>query len=398
MLPSTTPFYRHALISTGKKDWPHDVASVEGSLANWFQEWAVEVGEEEEGRRKKQSGESEEGGKGIAGQQPELPEGCWQTTLPHSIRRRRQAHDQDVTAPLPGGPTRVLVSNSSHISSSRHHNGQSVMLFPDWVLLSDVCDGSGSGSAQENKEAKAKTKELYRTQIAAAGPSSPPASAPRPRRTVLPYRAVVVLCSHTKRDVRCGLAAPLLAEVLRRHAEAEGWEVDERGDDIDHHDKDDSAGPCEFDEEMRVPKGRGWGYVDEGDDTAVSPSEQILNWRKQLCPSSSSSASSRPSASTPPPTLGIFYCSHIGKHAWAGNVIVYLPSGAGVWYGRVDPRSGAAGRVFQETILRGRVIPEYLRAGINLYRGEEGESDGEAVSGTREELVGSGKTRSLLSW
>ena len=29
--------------------------------------------------------------------------------------------------------------------------------------------------------------------------------------------------------------------------------------------------------------------------------------------------------------------SHVGGHKFAGNVIVYSPSGTGVWYGRVSP-------------------------------------------------------------
>jgi hypothetical protein len=29
--------------------------------------------------------------------------------------------------------------------------------------------------------------------------------------------------------------------------------------------------------------------------------------------------------------------SHVGGHKFAGNVIVYSPSGTGVWYGRVFP-------------------------------------------------------------
>lgn len=56
--------------------------------------------------------------------------------------------------------------------------------------------------------------------------------------------------------------------------------------------------------------------------------------------------------------------SHIGGHAYAGNVI-YFPknggSGAAVWYGRVFPQQVQG--IVRETILGGRIIQE-------LYRGQ----------------------------
>ncbi len=64
--------------------------------------------------------------------------------------------------------------------------------------------------------------------------------------------------------------------------------------------------------------------------------------------------------------------SHIGGHAFAGNVVIYLPklfkmpggkvsplAGTGIWYGRVEPRHVQG--IVEETIKRGRVITELLR-------------------------------------
>jgi len=59
--------------------------------------------------------------------------------------------------------------------------------------------------------------------------------------------------------------------------------------------------------------------------------------------------------------------SHIGGHKFAGNVIIYWPSGSSVWYGRVSPKEVTA--VVDETVLGGRVIPELLRAGVNIAPG-----------------------------
>lgn len=83
--------------------------------------------------------------------------------------------------------------------------------------------------------------------------------------------------------------------------------------------------------------------------------------------------------------------SHIGGHKYAGNVIVYSPTGTAVWYGRVSPKEVRiflllnellrvdhrvisahhalrcqVTAVVDETIVAGRVIPELLRAGVNI--------------------------------
>lgn len=64
--------------------------------------------------------------------------------------------------------------------------------------------------------------------------------------------------------------------------------------------------------------------------------------------------------------------SHIGGHAFAGNVVIYLPktfkmasgklsplAGMGIWYGRVEPRH--VWGIMEETVQRGSVIQELLR-------------------------------------
>lgn len=64
--------------------------------------------------------------------------------------------------------------------------------------------------------------------------------------------------------------------------------------------------------------------------------------------------------------------SHIGGHAFAGNVIIYIPkmfkiasgevsplAGMGIWYGRVEPRH--VWGIMKETVQRGCIIKELLR-------------------------------------
>lgn len=68
--------------------------------------------------------------------------------------------------------------------------------------------------------------------------------------------------------------------------------------------------------------------------------------------------------------------SHIGGHRFAGNVIVYFPSGypadgrdlhplegKGIWYGRVEPKHVEG--ILERTLVRGEVIQELFRGGVN---------------------------------
>ncbi|KAL1998848.1 hypothetical protein VTN02DRAFT_5492 [Thermoascus thermophilus] len=68
--------------------------------------------------------------------------------------------------------------------------------------------------------------------------------------------------------------------------------------------------------------------------------------------------------------------SHVGGHKYAGNVIIYIPpgltgpdgavsplAGKGIWYGRIEPKHVEG--VVEETILKGRVITDHFRGGID---------------------------------
>ncbi|CAO1630243.1 unnamed protein product [Sympodiomycopsis kandeliae] len=361
MFPSNSPFLRHVLISTGKKDWVKDVASVQGSLAHMFEEFV----QEDEKRLNKESNNKNSTGADPSSA-PDLPHGCWQTTKSHSI------------------PERLFIGNSSQISSSSHSSGQNVMLFPDYVLLTDVQDTTDDSDKAFHNQIQQAARRTYDQYISPHPRLTNPTTTTR--RWALPYRATVVLCSHHKRDARCGIAAPMLAEVFKRYAEKYGWEVDERGDEIGSR---PGTNEPMWDDEKGVITNKGWGYIDDQSSTSDRPTgnEQLTNWKK-LAHNSNTSGD-------PPPTLGIFYTSHIGKHKYSGNVIIYFPNGAGVWYGRVDPLDGA-GRVFEQTILNGKIIPEYLRAGINLWRGEHQPED--RVSGSKVEMQNDQTQQGILKW
>ncbi|KAE8225398.1 hypothetical protein CF319_g1852 [Tilletia indica] len=380
-----TPFRSHALISTdGKKDWVREVSEEVGSLAEMFEKFSGEDEKKLDG-----GGESSTTTTKTEGN---LPKGVWSTTQE-------------------SGPTRVLYQNSSHYSSSCQTTNEegkpnhTLLLFPSFQLLTNVPAPSkdnedvlraiwdhflrrdGGGVEEDEGIAKMRRKELVERQGV--------------KRWVLPYRAVVLLCSHKKRDARCSIAASLLSSALRSHAEQAGWTVDERGDD---HDSSTST----------------WGSL------SSSPSkDEGWEWRKMASEGKTPDHHGE-DGEEGGGTLGIFQISHIGGHKYSGNVIIYFPTGAGVWYGRVSPVRDAKA-VFEKTIQQGIIIPEFLRAGINLVRespatassqaaaaegpssnGSGGKATSTLVSGTRDELLQKGKTqdgggdgvprRSLVQW
>ncbi|KAL8682891.1 MAG: hypothetical protein Q9186_001137 [Xanthomendoza sp. 1 TL-2023] len=81
--------------------------------------------------------------------------------------------------------------------------------------------------------------------------------------------------------------------------------------------------------------------------------------------------------------------SHVGGHAFAGNVIVYVPpgycikddskrgdvskisplAGMGIWYGRVEPKH--VGGIIEETISKGNVLEELWRGGLDARKSNE---------------------------
>lgn len=81
---------------------------------------------------------------------------------------------------------------------------------------------------------------------------------------------------------------------------------------------------------------------------------------------------------------GISLISHIGGHAFAGNVVIYIPkkwklrdrgkrsplAGKGIWYGRVEPKH--VWGIVEETIQNGRVIEELLRGVHSAEKGPRG--------------------------
>jgi len=138
---------------------------------------------------------------------------------------------------------------------------------------------------------------------------------------LLPYECVILLCSHKRRDNRCGIASTVLSHALRATFEKHQWDVHTELDDIDH---------------LGNPLPDGVASRQEREEVLRHSQKRVL----------------------------ILLNSHMGGHKFAGNMIIYTASGAGVWYGRVTSHNVEP--IIQETIMGGKVLPELLRGGINL--------------------------------
>ncbi|RKP09195.1 Sucrase/ferredoxin-like-domain-containing protein [Thamnocephalis sphaerospora] len=117
----------------------------------------------------------------------------------------------------------------------------------------------------------------------------------------IPYRAVILICAHQRRDKRCGIAGPILH---RRFLEA-------------------------------------------------------LEQRRQRDAATAGDATDATTA-TACDDVGVFMVSHTGGHKFAGNVLIYP---AGVWYGRVTACHVDA--ILERTVFGQEIIRELYRGRLN---------------------------------
>ncbi|GAA5884560.1 hypothetical protein JCM16303_000028 [Sporobolomyces ruberrimus] len=301
MLGSFKGFGRQVVISTGKSDWEREVTDETDSLAQLLRDEYAET----------------------------ISSASSKPSFLNNLARKfsstvnlKGSNDEPLpgvhpsSARAPGSSTNLSILNSSFVSSSHHGDRESVMVFPDYKVVHDV--EARKGHAQEMVE---RFLESDNNRVGVQAETSQLKSWP------LPYRAVVLLCSHKKRDRRCSIAAPLLANQFHHHLSKHDIHVDETGEDLE------SGAPLEE-----------W----EG-----TPEEKEKRFETNL--QETSKASER---------VGVFMVSHIGGHKFSGNVVIHFPNGTCLYYGRVTPAD--IGVVVERTIMEGKVIPEFLRGGLGI--------------------------------
>lgn len=312
MLGSVKPYRRQVVISTGKSDWEHSVTDEKGSLASYISN----IGKAAPAAPLTISGG---GGGGSGASTPGTPGPSSSTSssrLPTAVAGIFKDSENQT----------VSVLNGSHDTLSKRNDNETVLVFPDYKVLTEVprsLDGA---------------RELWRHSVSPSvsrlGCSPPPSSSSSSesdgtiKSWVIPYTCVILICSHRRRDVRCAVVAPKLEYAFSQTLQHEGWEV--------HTQLEDPTGPPLED------------YPDE-DGKEAELSRRLQELDEDL-----------------PKKALILKTSHIGGHKYAGNVIIYMPRGAGVWYGRVTTHEVAS--IVHTTILGGRILPPLLRGGVNLAR------------------------------
>ncbi|KZS97776.1 Sucraseferredoxin-like protein [Sistotremastrum niveocremeum HHB9708] len=282
MFGSVKPYHRQCVISTGKKDWVKEVTEEKGSLAERISNINSSLAPKVHPNNSKGD--------------PSLPDGLF----------------------VPENSTRLAILNGSY--NSVDDNGrQTVLVFPDYKFV-----------LAENS-----VQDAHDLWLGHLGPDIGIAGQGRLEAYTIPYSAVILICSHKKRDNRCHVAAPKLEHSLRTALEHEGWEVHSQIDDHDGHGE---------------PLNTTEGSQEQKDQLALERLKSL--------------------AGRDPKRALIIYNSHVGGHKFAGNLCIYTPTGSGVWYGRVTPHNVAS--IVKNTLVKGEVLPELLRGGINLSRKDGG--------------------------
>ncbi|ORY29356.1 Sucrase/ferredoxin-like-domain-containing protein [Naematelia encephala] len=301
---------RLLVVSTGKSDWPHshtdDKSELPYQLEKFFETLPSGNGRGDKGPK--------------LGPNDKKPVESYIAPSPFS-------NNDDVGVPAGHLPLPSMYS-SSLISQSDDPEDKSVIVFPDWKVVNEVenslkgAKGLWNGALADSLGRSGAT--VLQDDVAA-----------RRRSWVLPYRAVVLLCSHKRRDKRCHIAAPLLRHALIQCLAKHEIAIDETGSSLSHLDgpplEEIKGTSAERDAEVKR-RIQGIEGVKGGNGGEV----------------------------------GIFNINHLGGHRYAGVMLIIFPSGAYLSYGRVTPQE--IPRVVEETILHGRVVPGLLRAGTGLQR------------------------------
>ncbi|RDX55502.1 Sucraseferredoxin-like protein [Lentinus brumalis] len=308
MLGSVKPYGRQIVISTGKSDWAREVTHARGSLA------ALVSDVSSPGLFGGGSGGKDNGGK----------------DKKHDDKPANGAAQPGVSGVFPADPAKihkVTILNGSHRTVSDDDDKETVLVFPDYKVITEV-ENSHAGAEELWEHALSPSVDLHSVPHDAKGTSV--------KSWILPYACVILLCSHKRRDNRCAIAAPKLEHSLTVSLEREGWEVHTQVE------APTLSGPALEDDPVLAG--------------LTSDEEKQAEIVRRL--------QSVDAAHAEPKRALILYCSHIGGHKYAGNVIINTPRGASIWYGRVTPHEVDA--IVKETIIGGRILPALLRGGMNL--------------------------------
>lgn len=220
-----------------------------------------------------------------------------------------------------------MISNSDQLRSEASSPGHTLHLFPENVLFPYINDSPVDQVAFIQQWIQNKNPNPRRGSEEAISAAREAETGMSNSLHINCWYPSILICGHGARDSRCGLLGPLL-----RH---------------------------EFDQYIRGHPD-GWGNLKAVD---IKSSVKEMEWASTEFKQKEGDCSSMPRTAL---------VSHIGGHAWAGNVIIYIPpnfllkdgsahplTGRGIWYGRVEPKHVEG--ILNETVKKGIIIEELLR-------------------------------------
>ncbi|WRT64354.1 uncharacterized protein IL334_001286 [Kwoniella shivajii] len=321
---------RIVVISTGKSDWERDHTDEKGSLANHLNKVITSSSIPESDSKSKSTTTSTNTNTSTA-------ETKSKSELPSYITSS--------VFPKPSNPLTNTISippslySSSLISQSDDPSDQSTIIFPDWKVIHEIDNSyKGAKSLYDNAlsgELGRSGKSIDTNDENENENENENGEFDRRRSWVLPYRAVILLCSHKKRDKRCHIAAPLLRSALHTVLSQHDISIDEDGSSLSHLDGPpiEEMRGTNLEKEIEIGK-----RIEDIEGVKGGQGGQV----------------------------GIFNINHLGGHRYAGVMLILFPSGAYVSYGRVTPQE--IPRVVEDTILQGTIVPGLLRNAVGVER------------------------------
>lgn len=192
-----------------------------------------------------------------------------------------------------------------------------LMIFPEYKIVS-LLDKKPAENATDEERAiyENKLKERVRMVVEKITTGEENTDLLKP----IPYRAVILICAHIRRDKRCGIAGPILYQQFLKALETRRQQAQ------------------------------------------ATITTNTISTSDELAPTETS-----PSPALTNDDIGVFMVSHIGGHKFAGNVLIY-PSG--IWYGRVTACHVDA--ILDYTVLNNQVIRELYRGRLNPSTRDDG--------------------------
>ncbi|KAF9359550.1 hypothetical protein BGX34_008306 [Mortierella sp. NVP85] len=180
LLYSVKPYTRHVLISTGKDDWESHIDSDKASLAYYLSR-AIDEGQ----------------------------------------KKQRESNGNDVE--------RIMLTNSSRKAEDWEGPGWQVIILPDHIMVNNVTAEQCDDFYEAFLKPSVGSMQLTDGSDAGGGSRVQAGKTTFVARRWQP-RAAIMICSHKKRDKRCGVTAPILRKELVKVLRSKDMYGDGEGD------------------------------------------------------------------------------------------------------------------------------------------------------------------------